>query len=74
MSDGRISWSAIFVRSESLDELRAAFDKLADGASEDRFQELHELPFGTYGQLVDRFGVHWIFVNPLGLESAPLEG
>ncbi len=66
--------SAIFLRSDWLDELRAAFDKLADGASEDRFRELHVLPFGTYGQLVDRFGVHWIFVTPLGSERAPVEG
>ncbi len=60
--------SAIFVLGESLDELRVAFDRLAQGASEDRFQDLHELPFGIYGQLFDRFGVHWIFVNPRGSE------
>ena len=52
---------AIFVLGEGYDELRAVFDKLAVGAQEDRFQDLHDLPFGTYGQLFDRFGVHWIF-------------
>jgi len=52
---------AIFVVGEGYDELKAVFDKLSQGASEDRFQALHELPFGVYGQFCDKFGVHWIF-------------
>src|SRR5512142_2823952 len=52
---------AIFVLGGSYDELKAVFDKLADGASPDRFQPLHDLPIGSYGQFTDRFGVHWIF-------------
>ncbi len=52
---------AIFVIGQGYDELKAVFDKLAVGASEDRFQDLHDLPFGAYGQFYDRFGVHWIF-------------
>ncbi len=52
---------AIFMVGQAYDELKTAFDKLAQGASKDRFQELHDLPFGTYGQLTDKFGVHWIF-------------
>jgi PhnB protein len=52
---------AVFVLGEKYDELKAIFDKLAKGAREDRFQELHDMPFGTYGQFFDRFGVHWIF-------------
>ncbi len=52
---------AIFVIGEGYDELKAVFDKLAEGAKKDRFQELHDLPFGTYGQFYDRYGVHWIF-------------
>jgi PhnB protein len=55
---------AIFLTSDSLDELRTAFDRLADGAERQRFQDLHELPIGTYGQLYDRFGVQWIFLKP----------
>jgi PhnB protein len=54
---------AIFVVGEGYDELKAVFDKLADGADKERFQELHDLPIGTYGQFSDRFGVHWIFLN-----------
>jgi PhnB protein len=52
---------AVFVIAEGFNELKAVFDKLAEGAEKDRFQELHELPFGFYGQFTDRFGVHWIF-------------
>ena len=53
--------SAIFVVSDKDEELKAVFDKLADGADKERFQELHDLPFGTYGQFYDRYGVQWIF-------------
>lgn len=56
--------TAVFVTGEALDEMKAVFDKLAVGADTDRFQPLHELPFGTYGQFYDRFGVQWILVVP----------
>lgn len=52
---------AIFVLGGSYDELRSVFDKLSVGAKADRFQELHDLPIGTYGQFFDKYGVHWIF-------------
>jgi PhnB protein len=52
---------AIFVTAGPYEELRAVFDKLAQGASKDWFQDLHELPFGTYGQFFDKFGIQWIF-------------
>ena len=52
---------AIFVLGEDYDELRAAFDKLSKGHTEDRFQDLHDMPFGTYGQFFDKYGYHWIF-------------
>jgi len=53
--------SAIFVVSDRVDELKTVFDKLAEGAEKERFQELHDLPFGLYGQFYDRYGVQWIF-------------
>lgn len=53
--------TAIFVIGEGYDELKAVFDKLSKGAKKEKFQDLHDLPFGTYGQLTDRYGVHWIF-------------
>jgi PhnB protein len=52
---------AIFVVGESYDELKPVFDKLAVGANKHRFQELHDMPFGIYGQLYDKYGVQWIF-------------
>ena len=53
--------SAIFVLGEGYDELKTVFDKLKDGENNTRLQELHEMPFGIYGQLYDRYGVQWIF-------------
>jgi PhnB protein len=53
--------SALFVVGETYDELKTVFDKLAEGAQKDRFQALHAMPFGTYGQFYDRYGVQWIF-------------
>ena len=53
--------SAIFVVGGAYGELKVVFDKLAEGADQRRFQELHDMPFGTYGQFYDRYGVQWIF-------------
>jgi PhnB protein len=58
--------SAIFVTGSGAEELRPVFDKLARGAEQKRFQDLREMPFGTYGQFYDRFGVQWIFRGAAG--------
>lgn len=52
---------AIFVTGENIEELQPVFDKLKDGDRNTRLQELHEMPFGIYGQFYDKFGVQWIF-------------
>ncbi len=56
---------AIFVIGQAYDELKPVFDKLSEGIDKDsegsRFQELHNLPFGIYGQLIDKYGVLWQF-------------
>jgi PhnB protein len=52
---------AIFVIGGAYEELKTVFDKLAEGAEKERFQELHEMPFGMYGQFYDKYGVQWIF-------------
>ena len=56
---------AIFVIGQSYEELKTVFDKLSEGIDkenrESRFQELHNLPFGTYGQFIDKYGVVWQF-------------
>lgn len=52
---------AIFVVGGAYEELKPVFDKLAVGAEKGRFQDLHEMPFGMYGQFYDKYGVQWIF-------------
>jgi PhnB protein len=52
---------AIFVIGEAYDELKTVFDKLKDGTNNSRLQELHDMPFGTYGQFYDKYEVQWIF-------------
>ncbi len=52
---------ALFVIGGSYHELKTVFDKLSQRAEKDRFQVLHDMPFGTYGQFYDKYGVHWIF-------------
>jgi PhnB protein len=54
--------SAIFVTGKIYGELKVVFDKLAVDADKKRFQELHDMPFGIYGQFYDKYGVQWIFV------------
>lgn len=56
---------AIFIIGEAYEELKKGFDKLAAGAEKERFQELHEMPFGMYGQFYDKYGVQWIFKGDL---------
>jgi PhnB protein len=52
---------AVFVLGDSYNELKTVFDKLSQGAEKNRFQELHDMPFGIYGQFYDKYGVQWIF-------------
>lgn len=52
---------AIFVVGKNFDELKTIFDKLKDGTNNTRLQELHDMPFGVYGQFYDKYGVQWIF-------------
>jgi PhnB protein len=52
---------AIFVEGGTYNELKPIFNKLKDGENNTRLQELHEMPFGIYGQFYDKYGVQWIF-------------
>ena len=58
--------SAIFLMGDQYEELKTVFDKLAEGAEKERFQDLHDMPFGLYGQFYDRYGVQWIFRGDTG--------
>ena len=53
--------SAIYIIGGAYDELKKVFDKLAEGAEQSRYQDLHEMPFGMFGQFYDKYGVQWIF-------------
>jgi PhnB protein len=52
---------AVYVSAATYGELRQIFDKLSLEADPDLLDELHDEPFGTYGHLADRYGVHWFF-------------
>jgi PhnB protein len=42
-------------------ELRSIFDRLAAVADKALVDDLRDMPFGTYGHLADKYGVHWFF-------------
>lgn len=52
---------ALYINDASFQDLKAIFDKLSVGADKDLLDELRDMPFGSYGHLADRFGVHWFF-------------
>lgn len=53
---------SIFVIGDELEELKVLFGKLSQEANRNvTFQDLHDMPFGLYGQFTDKFGVPWIF-------------
>jgi PhnB protein len=51
----------LYLNGGTYDELKEPFGKLAVGADPDLLDQLSEQPFGTYGHLADRYGVHWFF-------------
>jgi PhnB protein len=52
---------AIYLSGAEYADLRRIFDKLAAGANKDLLDDLRDMPFGSYGHLADKFGVHWFF-------------
>lgn len=52
---------AMYLTGGMYQELRPVFDLLAEGADREFLDDLQDLPFGSYGHLADRFGVHWFF-------------
>jgi len=53
--------TAMYINGGKYKELRAIFDQLAAGADKELLDDLREMPFGSYGHLADRYGVHWFF-------------
>ncbi len=54
---------AIYLSGGTYDELRVIFDKLAVDADKELLDELRDMPFGAYGHLADKYGVHWFFTG-----------
>lgn len=52
---------AIYICGGKYTELREIFDKLAAGANKELLDDLRDMPFGSYGHLADKYGVHWFF-------------
>jgi PhnB protein len=51
----------LYVNAGSYRELKAIFDKLSAGADKELLDDLRDMPFGSYGHLADKYGVHWFF-------------
>ncbi|WP_243303096.1 VOC family protein [Geothrix oryzisoli] len=51
----------MYINGGRYSELRAIFDKLSAGADQALLDDLRDLPFGSYGHLADKYGVHWFF-------------
>lgn len=52
---------AMYINGGTYKELKAIFERLATGADQALLDDLREMPFGTYGHLADKYGVHWFF-------------
>lgn len=52
---------AMYINGGKYKELRTIFDRLAVGSDKTLLDDLREMPFGTYGHLADKYGVHWFF-------------
>lgn len=59
----------MYINSGTYSQLREIFDKLSAGADKALLDDLHDLPFGTYGHLADKYGVHWFFQGEKKLDA-----
>ena len=51
----------LYLNGGTYGELRGIFDQLSAGGDASLRDDLQDLPFGTYGHLADKFGIHWFF-------------
>jgi PhnB protein len=52
---------ALYVSGDADHRFREIFASLSVGADPELLDELRQEPFGLYGHLADRYGVHWFF-------------
>jgi PhnB protein len=51
----------LYLSGDADDRFRQIFDSLSVGADPELLDSLRREPFGMYGHLADRYGVHWFF-------------
>jgi PhnB protein len=51
----------LYVSGDADDRFREIFDSLSVGSDPELLDDLRQEPFGLYGHLADRYGVHWFF-------------
>jgi PhnB protein len=51
----------LYLSDGTYSEMKEIFDRLAADSDEALLDDLREMPFGSYGHVADRFGVHWFF-------------
>lgn len=54
---------AMYVANATYSEIADIFDKLSVGSDMELLDKLRITPFGIYGHLADKFGVHWFFMG-----------
>ena len=59
---------AMYINFGTYKELRAIFERLSGGADPALLDDLREMPFGSYGHLADKYGVHWFFQGEIQRE------
>ncbi len=57
---------ALYLVGGAYNELKGVFDKLSEGADSELLDALREMPFGIYGHLADKYGVHLFFNGEQG--------
>lgn len=51
----------LYISESPYTELKRYFDALKERADPALLDQLTDMPFGSYGHLADKFGVHWFF-------------
>jgi len=51
----------LYINDGRYGQLKTIFDKLSAGADKELLDDLRDMPFGSYGHLADKYGVHWFF-------------
>jgi uncharacterized glyoxalase superfamily protein PhnB len=52
-------------------ELVTYFHRLSEGADPTYLDTLIDMPFGIYGHLADKYGIHWTFQGQKQINSNP---